>query len=285
MTGLVLEGGAFRGLFTAGALDGLLDIGADIRYVIGVSAGSTNACSYLSRQRGRNLAIMENFLHHPRYLGWGNFLHGRAVMDMDFVFDAIPKRLLPFDYAAFNSYPGKFLIGVYNLQAGQDEYYSYRQLDPHSLLLRASCSIPLLFPPVRLNNGLYADGGLGDPIPFERSVADGNRRNLIILTQPAGYRKRLSATDEWTARLYRRTYPGLAKTVLTRWQHYNCQLDSCRELERQGEALVLCPSPGLTVSRFEKDKTKLRALYRDGYRQVMERREEILAFTDVGNAL
>lgn len=285
MTGLVLEGGAFRGLFTAGALDGLLDIGADIRYVIGVSAGSTNACSFLSRQRGRNLAIMENFLYHPRYLGWGNFLRGRAIMDMDFVFDTIPQRLLPFDYTAFNAYNGEFIIGVYNLQTGEDAYYSYRKLDPHSLLLRASCSIPLLFPPVRLQDGPYADGGLGDPIPFARSVADGNRRNLIILTQPAGYRKRLGKTDEWTARFYRHAYPKLSETMLTRWQHYNSQLDDCRELEKRGEVLVLCPSPGLTVSRFEKDKAKLRALYQDGYRQVLKKREELLAFIDAGNAL
>lgn len=285
MTGLVLEGGAFRGLFTAGVLDGLLDISAGIRYVIGVSAGATNACSYLSRQRGRNLAIMEQFLHHPHYLGWKNFLRGRAIMDMDFVFDDIPKTLLPFDYPAFRAFPGRFVVGIYNLQTGQNEYYDQTYIDDHSLLLRATCSIPLLFPSVRLLNGRYADGGLGDPIPFERSIADGNRRNLIVLTQPEDYRKRLTKADMWTARLYGRKYPGLAKTVLGRWQHYNRQLDACRELEKRGEALILCPGPGLSVSRFEKDKERLRRLYQDGYRQVIERKEEILSFVDAGNAL
>lgn len=285
MTGLVLEGGAFRGLFTAGVLDGLLDMNADIRYVIGVSAGSTNACSYLSRQRGRNLQIMEQFLHHPHYLGWRNFFRGRAIMDMDFVFDEIPKSLLPFDYPVFNAYPGKFLIGVYNLQTGRDEYYPHTALDEHSLLLRASCSIPLMFPAVSVQAGRYADGGLGDPIPFERSIADGNQRNLIILTQPENYRKRLTPADEWTARLYRHRYPQLSKTVLNRWQHYNSQLDACRELEKKGEALVLCPSPGLSVSRFEKDRGRLRALYQDGYRQAIQKKDELLSFIQEGNAL
>ena len=92
MTGLVLEGGAFRGLFTAGVLDALLDIGADFKYVIGVSAGATNAYSYISKQRGRNLEIMERFINHKRYVGYGNLIRCRSIMDLDFVFDEIPNK-------------------------------------------------------------------------------------------------------------------------------------------------------------------------------------------------
>ena len=98
MTGLVLEGGAFRGLFTAGVLDALLDIGADLKYVVGVSAGATNAYSYISKQKGRNLEIMERFIDHKRYVGYGNLLRCRSIMDLDFVFDEIPNKYCMFDY-------------------------------------------------------------------------------------------------------------------------------------------------------------------------------------------
>lgn len=278
MAGLVLEGGAFRGLFTAGVLDGLLEIGAMPPYVVGVSAGATNACSYLSLQKGRNLRIMERFLDHPRYLGWRNFLRGRAVMDMDFVFDEIPNRLDPFDYDAFGSYPGRFLIGVYQLRTGKNVYFERDALDKRNLLLRASCSIPVMFPFVKIGGELYADGGLGDPIPVERAMADGNERNLVVLTQPRGYQKHFSRSDALTCRLYRRRYPFLARTVEERYRCYNRQLALCEKLEEEGRAMLLFPSVDFTISRFEKDKGKLRALYQNGLGQVLEKREELLSF-------
>ena len=129
MTGLVLEGGAFRGLFTAGVLDALLDIKAEIKYIVGVSAGATNAYSYVSKQRGRNLEIMERFMDNKRYISYGNLVKYKSLMDLDFVFDEIPNQHCLFDYKTFYEFDGKMLAGAFNIQTGENEYFDKDLLD------------------------------------------------------------------------------------------------------------------------------------------------------------
>lgn len=278
MTGLVLEGGAFRGLFTAGVLDALLDIGADFKYVVGVSAGATNAYSYISKQKGRNLEIMEKFLDHKRYVGYGNLIRCKSIMDLDFVFDEIPNKHCIFDYDTFYSYDGKMLVGAFNIETGKVEYFDKDSLDDKNMILRASCAIPLMFPFAKINGKLYADGGLKDSIPIKKSIVDGNKKNVIVLTRNEGYVKKQSKANKLTYKLYKNKYPNLADVLNNRYSEYNSQIKFCEELEKKGDAIIIRPTVKMDVSRFERDKNKLKEIYNNGYNLIINDKEKIRSF-------
>jgi predicted patatin/cPLA2 family phospholipase len=278
MTGLVLEGGAFRGLFTAGVLDALLDIKAEIKYIVGVSAGATNAYSYVSKQRGRNLEIMERFIDNKRYISYKNLIRYRSLMDLEFVFDEIPNKHCPFDYDTFYEFDGKMLAGAFNIETGKNEYFDKELLDKRNSILRASIAIPLVFPFEKINGQYYADGGLSEPIPISKSIADGNDKNIIVLTRNDGYRKHQSKANELTYRIYKNKYPKLARVLLDRHTKYNEQLDYCKELEKSGKAIIIRPTVSMDISRFERDKNKLKAIYRNGYDLIIKDKERIINY-------
>lgn len=176
MPGLVLEGGTFRPVFSCGVMDALLDNDIMFDYVIGVSAGITYAASYLSRQRERNINILRQYRGDKRYFGARNLLHDHSIFGTDFVFDTIPNQLVPFDWDEFHKYQGKCLVGVTNAKTGKAEYLDGMRMDRPCTMLRATCAIPIYFPPVQMDGETYYDGGLADPIPILRSLHDGNER-------------------------------------------------------------------------------------------------------------
>ena len=221
MPGLVLEGGTFRPVFSCGVMDALLDNDVMFDYVIGVSAGITYAVSYLSRQRGRNLEVLRQYRRDKRYLGARNLPRDHSIFGVEFVFSTIPNELIPFDWNAYAQYSGRVLVGVTNARTGQAEYLDGSQLDRSSTMLRATCAIPIYFPPVDIGGETYYDGGLADPIPIVKSLHDGNRKNLIVLTQPPAYRKEMQRGTLLAARALRRKYPELTKTMLSRPKRYN----------------------------------------------------------------
>jgi predicted patatin/cPLA2 family phospholipase len=278
MTGLVLEGGAFRGLFTAGVLDALLDIKAGIKYIVGVSAGATNAYSYVSKQRGRNLEIMERFMDNKRYISYRNLIKCKSLMDLDFVFDEIPNQHCIFDYKTFHEFDGKMLAGAFNIEKGENEYFDKDLLDKRSSILRASIAIPLMFPFEKINGQYYADGGLSEPIPVNKSIADGNDKHIIVLTRNEGYRKKQSKANEITYRIYKNKYPKLANVLRERYIKYNEQLDYCKKLEDCGKAIIIRPTISMNINRFEKDKNKLRAIYQNGYDLIMRDKDKVLNY-------
>jgi predicted patatin/cPLA2 family phospholipase len=278
MTGLVLEGGAFRGLFTAGVLDALLDIKAELKYVIGVSAGATNAYSFVSKQRGRNLEIMERFMDNKRYISYGNLIRCKSLMDLDFVFDEIPNQHCIFDYETFYGFDGKMLAGAFNVETGDVEYFDKDLLDKRNSILRASIAIPLMFPFEKINGQYYADGGLSDPIPVNKSISDGNDKNIIVLTRNDGYRKEQSKANKITYKIYKNKYPKLAKVLKDRHIKYNEQLDFCKELEESGKAIIIRPTISMDINRFERDKNKLKAIYQNGYDLIIKDKEKILDY-------
>jgi predicted patatin/cPLA2 family phospholipase len=278
MTGLVLEGGAFRGLFTAGVLDALLDIRAELKYVVGVSAGATNAYSYVSKQRGRNLEIMERFMDNKRYISYGNLIRCKSLMDLDFVFDEIPNKHCVFDYKTFYEFNGRMLAGAFNIQTGKVEYFDKELLDKRNSILRASIAIPLVFPFEKINGNYYADGGLSDPIPIKKSIEDGNNKNIIVLTRNEGYRKTQSKTNKLTYRIYKNKYPKLANVLRDRHIKYNEQLDFCKKLEENGDAMIIRPTIDMNIDRFERDKNKLKAIYQNGYDLIVNNKEKILKY-------
>ncbi|MDY3618394.1 patatin-like phospholipase family protein [Agathobaculum sp.] len=275
MPGLVLEGGTFRPVFSCGVMDALLDNDVMFDYVIGVSAGITYAFSYLSRQRGRNLEVLRRFRRDKRYMGARNLVHDRSIFGVDFVFDTIPNELVPFDWDTFRAFGGRIRVGVTNARTGKAEYLDGRGLDRPSTMLRATCAIPLYFPPVKIGGEIYYDGGLADPIPIVQSLRDGNEKNLIVLTQPDDYRKTLSRGSRAAVRALRRKYPEMAETMLSRPKRYNETVCFCRQLARKKPGDTVLLQPEARLNSFEKDVQKLEWGYEMGYNMACARLADI----------
>ena len=180
MPGLILEGGTFRPVFSCGVLDALLDEGLMFDYVSGVSAGITYAFSYLAGQRGRNLRIFTTYRNDKRYLSLENFPKCGSIFGLDFVFDEVPNRLVPFDWETFHRYRGRVRVGVTNALTGKAEYLDGMQLDRPCTMLRATCALPHMFPPIEINGTPYYDGGVADSIPIapQSGCADPSGRLL-----------------------------------------------------------------------------------------------------------
>ena len=191
--GLVLEGGGMRAAYTAGVLDAFLDAGVDLPYVIGVSAGANAGSDYVAGQRERNHKVFVELAADRRYAGLANLVRERSWFGMRFLFETLPDELAPFDYEAFRHSAHAFTVGVTDCATGQPVYFRHHDHDPRwfgHTVLRASSSLPVLSPPVTIGGRPYLDGGVSDSIPIGRSIADGNRRNVVVLTRNAGFRKR-----------------------------------------------------------------------------------------------
>lgn len=278
MPSLILEGGTLRPIFSAGVMDALLDNNITFPYCIGVSAGITNGVSYISKQKGRNLEVVTKYRNNNRYLSYRNFLRCKSIFGLDFVFDEIPNNLIPFDMDTYRKYPGKVLVGVTNAHTGKTEYLNGKDLDDKATMLRATCAIPLLFPVIKINGKEYYDGGLCDPIPIKKAIADGNTKHLIVLTQPKGYKKELSKKNILVAKLLNKKYPNLKTPLLNRHNHYNETVKFCEQLESEGKVLILRPEYNL--DSFEKDINKLKSSYDHGYNLTINHLSEIKKLFD-----
>lgn len=280
MPGLILEGGTFRPIFSSGVMDALLAHDLMFDYVIGVSAGITDGFSYVSRQFGRNLEIARRYRNDKRYLSPANYLKCRSIFGLDFVFDTIPNELLPFDWDTFRAYPGRILVGVTNAETGQCEYLDGRELDEKCTMLRATCSLPVYFPPARIGGKTYYDGGIADSIPIRKALADGSRKNLIVLTQPAGYRKQAKRRDHAAAAALRHRFPAMAKAILERPKMYNDTVCFCEHLAQYQPQNTVLIRPETPINSFESDVGKLTAAYEEGYRMAEARIDEIRRLFD-----
>ncbi len=190
-TGLVLEGGALRAIYSSGVCDGLLEGGIMADYVIGVSAGIAYGVSYVSQQPRRNLEVVTRYAPDKRYMGLRNLTdrHNRSYFGLEFGFSTIPNELVPFDYDTFGAFPGEVEAVVTNLNTGTADYLPVPRLDRESIVLQASCAMPLLFPIFTIGGQPYLDGGIGDAIPWRRAL-DKCGRVIVVLTRPRGYRRR-----------------------------------------------------------------------------------------------
>ena len=275
MPSLILEGGTFRPIFSAGVMDALLDNNIMFPYCIGVSAGITNGVSYISKQKKRNLDILMTYRNDKRYLGLRNFLKCKSLFGLDFVYGEIPNKLSPFDMETYQKYEGKILVGVTSAITGKTEYFDGKELDDNCSILRATCAIPLFFPAIKINDSYYYDGGICDPVPIKKAIDDGNEKHLIILTRPKEYRKDLSKGNIIVSKLFRKKYPNLKEPLLTRHNHYNETIRFCEELEAQGKAVFIRPTLEQSIESFEKDVNKLRDGYNNGYKMAIENLDKI----------
>lgn len=277
--GLVLEGGGMRGLYTCGVLEYFMEKALFFNYVIGVSAGACNAASYISRQQGRNEKVIIGFVKNWRYMSLRNLILSKSYFGMDFIFDEIPNRHVPFDFKTFYESPGVFLVGATDCQTGKPVYLNKDDLGEQFQALRASASLPMLSPIVNYKDYELLDGGISDSIPINKSINDGNTKNIIVLTRNKGYRKYPGKFNALLKLKYK-NYPLLIETMLNRYKKYNETLDYIESLENHGKAVVIRPSKELEVGRLEKDPHKLRSLLRQGYEDTKRSYERIITFLD-----
>lgn len=276
MKGLVLEGGTFRPIFSSGVMDALLSDDIMMPYCIGVSAGISDGVSYISRQKGRNLEIVQKYRNDKRYMGKRNYRKSRSLFGLDFVFGKIPNVLIPFDKQTFMRYEGRCIVGVTNAVTGQAEYMDAKDMDEQYSMLRATCAMPLFFPAIDVNGSKYYDGGISDPVPVGKALEDGCDKVLVVLTQPKGFRKRLGKYDRIGARVLARKYPAMSEAILSRPDRYNQVVEMCEQLEKEGKAMIL--RPNYRLNSFESDVHKLEASYWHGYRMTREKINRIRKF-------
>ncbi len=276
MAGLVLEGGSFRGIFTAGVMDGLLDNGIEFDYVIGVSAGITNAASYISKQRNRNLEILKRYRNDKRYMGKRNFFKCKSMFGLEFAYDEIPNKLMPFDWETYYNFKGEIRVGMTDALTGEIAYKDGKKMDKKCTLLRATCALPFYFPPITVEGRKYFDGGIADSIPIRHSIKEGNVKNLVILTQPKGFVKEQSKSGKAAAKVYKRRYPGLSDALLQRPNMYNETMDFINQKEKEGSVLVIRPE--YKLNSFEKDVNVLEQNYNHGVTMAHEHIESIKDF-------
>ncbi|MEG2137725.1 MAG: patatin family protein [Oscillospiraceae bacterium] len=278
MTGLVLEGGAIRTIFSSGVCDGLLHMNLMADYVVGVSAGIAYGVSYVSRQEGRNLKILEKYVNDPRYMGVGNFLDvkNRCYFGLKFTYDTIPNKLVPFDYISYGKFKGDVEAVVTNLLSGQAEYRRVPAQN-NSDLLQATCAMPFLFPIYDLDGQPYLDGGAADAIPYQRAFDRGCDKAVVVLTRERSYRRKPEQLQPLLDRWYRK-YPKFCDTMRRRADTYNESRERLFALEQEGKVFLLSPHNTAGFTRTEKDLHKIRALWKDGYDQALENEIALRAF-------
>lgn len=261
---LVLEGGGMRGVFTSGVLDYFMDKEIYFPYTIGVSAGTCNGLSYASRQRGRAKISNIDLLDKYHYIGTKYFWTNRSILNMDFLFDEMPNKVLPYDFDTYFASADRFVIVTSNCETGKAEYFEEKK-SPQRLLqiCRASSSLPFVSPIVWIDNKPMLDGGICDPIPFRKAQKDGYNRMVLVLTRNREYRKE-EKDIKLPSFLYRK-YPALRDQFCRRAHEYNRTLDEIESMEKNNEVIVIRPQKPMEVDRIEQDTKKLTGLYEEGY--------------------
>jgi predicted patatin/cPLA2 family phospholipase len=280
--GLVLEGGAMRGLFTCGVLDLFMEKGIEFDGAVGISAGACFGCNLKSRQPGRALRYNLRFAGDKRYCSFRSLFKTGDIYNADFCYHKIPQELDPFDFDALKKNPMEFYMGVTDVETGEA---AFPQLvdgcDKDLEWMRASASMPLAAKIVEIDGGKYMDGGIADSIPLQFMQSKGYDRNVVILTQPRNYVKKPNSLMPLIRLVYKK-YPNFVRAVACRHEMYNAETRYIFEQEKAGNALVICPDAPLGISRIEKKGAELQRVYDMG-RNIAERRlDEITEFLSKG---
>ena len=262
-SGLVLEGGGMRGVFTCGVLDSLMERGIKFPYAIGVSAGACNGLSYMSAQRGRAKFSNIDLLEKHRYIGFRHLLTKGNIMDFDLLFHEFPERIIPYDYAAYERNDAVYEMVTTDCLTGQACYLSEKH-DPKRIIdiVKASSSLPYVMPISYVDGVAMLDGGISDSIPVRRAMELGYDNLCVVLTRNRGYRKREKHHLPFWA--YRK-YPALREALRTRNMRYNSDMELIERLEAEGRIIVIRPERPIEVGRMERNTNKLLELYNEGY--------------------
>ena len=263
-SGLILEGGGMRGIFTIGVLDNFMDRGIRFPYIIGVSAGACNGLSYMSHQRGRAKYADIDLLKEYNYIGLKYLFTKGNIMDFDLLFHKFPEEISPYDYDRLASSPERYEMVTTSCITGKACYFEEKK-NPRRVIdiVKASSSLPFVCPITYVDGEPMLDGGISDSIPLERAMSLGYDNNLVVLTRNHGYRKPQKATR--VPFFFYRKYPKVKETISGRNAMYNKQMELVEGMEREGRVQVLRPMKPVEVGRIERNTDKLLALYQEGY--------------------
>ena len=257
--GLVLEGGAMRGMYTAGVLDTFLDADVKIDGIIGVSAGVLFGVNYLSKQKGRVIRYNKRFINDKRYMGFWSLITTGNIINKEFSFYEVPQKLDVFDNETFKKSETEFYATITNMETGKAEYIKLEDLFAQMEVLRATSAMPYVSKIVELDSGKYLDGGISDSIPVEKCKELGYDKIIVVLTRPLDYRKK--KPKEFLAKTFYRKYPNFAKTLNNRYKMYNETVEKIIDMENKKEIFVIRPSRLVNVKRIEKNPEKLQEMY------------------------
>ncbi|HJF74310.1 MAG TPA: patatin-like phospholipase family protein [Gallibacterium anatis] len=257
--GLVLEGGAMRGLYTAGILDVFLEQDIHVDGIVGVSAGVLFGVNYPSKQKGRALRYNLKYLNDKRYMGLHSLITTGNIVNKDFAFYDLPINIDRFDEQAFIDSGIDFYATLTNVDTGQAEYVKLSHIFEQMEVLRATSAMPFVSRMVEIDGKRYLDGGIADSIPLEKCRQLGYDKIIVILTRPLEYRKK--AVNPLLFKLFYAKYPNLVASLTQRYLNYNQRVEQVIEADKKGEIFVFRPSKTLPIKRIEKDPVKIQAMY------------------------
>ena len=276
-TGLVLEGGGMRGVFTCGVLDYLMDHKISFPYTVGVSAGACNGLSYMSHQRGRGKYSNIDLLAKYKYIGIRPLLKKRGLIDQQLLFHRFPDRILPYNYKAYAENPNRFEMVTTDCRTGKACYWEEKYDEKRIIdIVKASSSLPYVCPVIYVDGRPMLDGGIVDSIPLLRAYEQGYDKCVVVLTRNRGYRK--SEKKAFVPNFIYKQYPRLRVALRNRNKLYNAQLELVERLESERKIIVIRPEKPIVVDRMETSTQKLTDLYLEGYacaQKVMEGLEKI----------
>ncbi|MCD7882654.1 MAG: patatin family protein [Lachnospiraceae bacterium] len=262
--GLVLEGGAMRGMYTAGVLDVMMHNQIQIHGAIGVSAGALFGVNYLSGQAGRVIRYNKRFNHNKNYMGILPLLKEGNIISTEYAYHDVPYELDVFDDAAYKSAAETipFYAVVTDIETGKPNYVRIRSVYKQMDVLRASASMPFVSKPVEIGGRRFLDGGISDSIPFQWMLKNGYDRLIVILTRDLSYHK--EPMSPALIRTFYRKYPELRQQLMQRHTTYNDAIDALKEYEKEGRVFVIRPSSPIEIGRIESDPSKLQMVYELG---------------------
>ena len=273
--GLVLEGGAMRGMFSAGVIDVLMENNIEFDAVVGVSAGAAFGCNYKSKQIGRTIRYNMKYIKDPRYCSFRSLIKTGDMFGKDFCYNEIPNKLDPFDNDTFKKNPVEFYVVATDINNGKAVYKKLESADGYGLsYMRASASLPLVSKPVKIDGKELLDGGIADSIPLEFFINKGYEKNLVILTQPKDYIKKKNSLLP-LMKISLRKYPKLIEAMAKRHILYNNQIKYTEDAEKNGSAFIIRPSEKLPIGRLEKDPEVLKAVYDLGRKEAIKNLDKI----------
>lgn len=279
---LILEGGALRSLYTSGVLDVLMKYNVEANCVMGVSAGALTGMNYISKQPKRTAKINIENCDNSKYIGLKALRKEKGLIGYDYLFNDISKEKYPFDFETFKNSNQKFISVVTNCEEGKTEYVEKEDckgdIEEVFKVVQASSSMPLCSKMVKIGNNHYLDGAVTMPIPIDYALKNKYNNIVVVLTRDRNYRK--PEISKRMKSLYKHVYgkyPKLVEKLCTMPERYNKIKEEINELERKGKIIVIAPSKPVNVSRLEKDKEKLKALYEEGTRDMEENINKILS--------
>ena len=279
-TGLVLEGGAMRGMFTAGVLDVLMENKIPFDGAIGTSAGAAFGCNYKSGQIGRTLRYNKKYCRDKRYVSLHSLITTGDLYGADFAYRLLPYELDVFDTKTYSSSPMEFYVTCTDLETGEAVYHKCEKGEDEDLLwMRASASLPLASRIVEIGDGKYMDGGMADSISLKYLQSLGYERNVVILTQPYDYEKKKNKLIPILKLVYRK-YPDFIKALETRHERYNETLQYIKDSEKKGEIYVIRPPHKLDIGAVEHNPDELQRVYDIGRAEAEKYLDKIKEFLE-----